>query len=265
MADSIRQRHEHQALHLGTYEAAIESMLRKMRDEDAGGVQFWLYRVALRDRTMIKPGYCNETFEDISQITQEGLGDWGAIRYLNTWESPGSISLAVRPQALAAVQGIPLPVQALSTGAAPSLIREVARIRDQISQIEATRQDEPDWLEKTRQRLAARQGETLERAHGTAAGPRRQHRQADRRRVPAGSLAACAREFLRRDVRVEPGAGPAGWRCSLHREIRPDGDGADPAGRHSPGTRCRGAPHALALRTGGLVRYGLSCRWQVAR
>ncbi len=107
MADSIRQRHEHQALHLGTYEAAIESMLRKMRDEDAGGVQFWLYRVALRDRTMIKPGYCNETFEDISQITQEGLGDWGAIRYLNTWESPGSISLAVRPQSLAAVQGIP--------------------------------------------------------------------------------------------------------------------------------------------------------------
>ncbi len=163
VADSIRQSHEHQALHLGTYEAAIESMLRKMRDEDAGGVQFWLYRVALRDSTMIKPGYCNETFEDISQITQEGLGGWGAIRYLNTWESPGSISLAVRPQALAAVQGIPLPVQALSTGAAPSLIREVARIRDQISQIEATRQDEPDWLEKTRQRLAARQGETLER------------------------------------------------------------------------------------------------------
>lgn len=163
VADSIRQRHEYQAVHLGTYEAAIESMLRKMRDEDAGGAQFWLYRVALRDRTMIKPGYCNETFEDISQITQEELGDWGAIRYLNTWESPGSISLAVRPQSLAAVQGIPLPVQALSTGAAPSLIREVARIRDQISQIEATRQDEPDWLEKTRQRLAARQGETLER------------------------------------------------------------------------------------------------------
>jgi hypothetical protein len=163
VADSIRQRHENQALHLGTYEAAIESMLRKMRDEDAGGAQFWLYRVALRDGTMIKPGYRNETFEDISQITQEELGDWGAIRYLNTWESPGSISLAVRPQSLAAVHGIPLPVQALSTDAAPSLVREVARIRDQISQIEATRQDEPDRLEKARQRMAAQQGETLER------------------------------------------------------------------------------------------------------
>ena len=50
VADSVRQRHENQALHLGTYEAAIESMLRKMRDEDAGGAQFWLYRVALPRR-----------------------------------------------------------------------------------------------------------------------------------------------------------------------------------------------------------------------
>ena len=164
MADGVRERHESQALHLGTYEAAIESMLRKMRDEDAGGAQFWLYRVALRrDSTTIKPGYRNETLEEISQITQEELGDWNAIRYLNTWESPGSISLAVRPQSLAAVQGISLPVQELSAGAAPSLVHEVARIRDQISQIEATRQDKPDWLERARQPRAALQGETLER------------------------------------------------------------------------------------------------------
>ena len=36
VADGVRERHENQALHLGTYEAAIESMLRKMRDEDDG-------------------------------------------------------------------------------------------------------------------------------------------------------------------------------------------------------------------------------------
>ena len=84
VADGVRERHENQAMHPGTYEAAIESMLRKMRDEDAGGAQFWLYRVALRrNGTMIKPGYCNETFEDISQITQEELGDWGIHRALD--------------------------------------------------------------------------------------------------------------------------------------------------------------------------------------
>lgn len=164
VAESVRERHENQSLHLGTYEAAIESMLRRMRDEDQGGAQFWLYRVALRrGSVMIEPGYRNESMEDISQITQEELGDWGAIRYLNTWESPGSISLAVHPRSLAAVQGIPLPVQALNAGAAPSLIREVTRIRDRISQIEAVRQDKPDRLERLRQRLAARQGVPPER------------------------------------------------------------------------------------------------------
>jgi hypothetical protein len=53
VAEGFRQRDENQALHLGTYEAAIESMLRKMRAEDMGDEQFCLYRVALRhDVTM---------------------------------------------------------------------------------------------------------------------------------------------------------------------------------------------------------------------
>ena len=161
VVEAVRERHENQALHLGTYEAAIESMLRKMRYEDAGGAQFWLYRVALRrDGTTIRPGYLNESREEISQATQGELGKWGVVRYLNTWESPGSISLAVRPRSLAAVQGIQLPVRSLSAGAAPSLVREVARIRDRIRQIEATRDDQPDLLEKLRQRSAAARGIT---------------------------------------------------------------------------------------------------------
>ena len=164
VADRVRESYEKQALHLGTYEAAIESMLRKMRHQDEGGIQFWLYRVALRrDSMMIKPGYRNETCEEISQITQEKLGDSGAIRYLNVRESPGSISLAVHPRSLAAVQGIPLPVETLRAGAVPSLVREADRIRDRISQIEAARQDEPDRLETMRQRRAARLGVSLDR------------------------------------------------------------------------------------------------------
>ena len=68
--------------------------------------QFWLYRVALRRNVTIEHGYRNETIEEIAQITQAELGNSGAIRYLNTWESPGSISLAAHPRSLAAVQGI---------------------------------------------------------------------------------------------------------------------------------------------------------------
>lgn len=163
VAERVRERHENQALHLGTYEAAIESMLRKMRDQDMADERFWLYRVALRRKVTIERGYRNETIEEIAQITQAELGDSSAIRYLNTWESPGSISLAVHPRSLEAVQGIPLPVQALGAGAAPSLVRRAARIRHRISQIEAARQDEPDQLEKLRQRQAARLGVSLER------------------------------------------------------------------------------------------------------
>lgn len=113
VAERVRERHENQALHLGTYEAAIESMLRKMRYQDMAGERFWLYRVALRRDVTIEPCYRNETHEEISQITQAEIGGSGAIRYLNTRESPGSISLAVHPRSLAAVQGIALPVDAL--------------------------------------------------------------------------------------------------------------------------------------------------------
>lgn len=162
-ADAVREWHENQALHLGTYEAAIESMLRKMRDQDAGD-QFWLYRVALRrDGTTIKPGYLNETVDEISQVTQDQLGKWGAIRYLNTRESPGSISLAARPRSLAAVQGIELPVLALSAGTSALLARLVARIRDRISQIEAARDEEPDPTDRRMRRLTALRGGPLSR------------------------------------------------------------------------------------------------------
>lgn len=36
------------ALHLGTYEAAVQNMLRRMDDQDDHGSQFYLYRVQLK-------------------------------------------------------------------------------------------------------------------------------------------------------------------------------------------------------------------------
>ena len=134
-----------------------------MRDQDMADERFWLYRVALRPEVTIERGYRNENMEEIAEITQAELGDSDAIRYLNTWESPGSISLAVHPRSLAALQGIPLPVEALGADVSPSLMRKIARIRGRISQIEAARQDEPDKLEKLRQRRAGRLGRPRER------------------------------------------------------------------------------------------------------
>jgi len=49
------------ALHVGTYEAAIENMLRRMENQDDGTKQFYLYRVALRlTPGRINPGYRDE-------------------------------------------------------------------------------------------------------------------------------------------------------------------------------------------------------------
>jgi len=90
VAGPVRERHETQALHLGTYEAAIESMLRRMRDQDDGGAQWYLYRVALRRSGLTtEPGWRDENTAEAAQITQADLGDSGAIRYLNVHESPG--------------------------------------------------------------------------------------------------------------------------------------------------------------------------------
>jgi hypothetical protein len=159
--DVRRARHayENKALHLGTYETAIEAMLRRMRDEDDGGAQFYLYRVAMRRRGLIiEQGCRDENSADASQITQSALGEAGAIRYLNVRESPGSISLAVRREAIGSVQRVSLPVRVVEVTAASSLVREVAQIRAQVDRIEATRSADLDPLERLRQRADSRRG-----------------------------------------------------------------------------------------------------------
>lgn len=155
----VRDHYETQALHLGTYEAAIESMLRRMRDQDDGAAQFCLYRVALRrDNITIEAGWRDENSAEAANITQSDLRDSDAIRYLNVHESPGSISLAVHPKSIEAVQGVLLPVQALKVSVSTSLVSEVTRLRARIGQVEAARTADLDPLEQIQQRTAARQG-----------------------------------------------------------------------------------------------------------
>ncbi|QDE35578.1 hypothetical protein FIV50_12755 [Microbacterium foliorum] len=105
------------ALHVGTYEAAIENMLRRMDDQDDGASQFYLYRVALRlDSNLLNPGFRDENHEVASDISVHELdeGDLSAVRYLNVREAVGTLSLAIRPRSVAAVQRIAIPLPDLS-------------------------------------------------------------------------------------------------------------------------------------------------------
>lgn len=115
--------HTSKALHVGTYEAAIENMLRRMNDELDAHSQFYLYRVALRlDPERINAGFRDENHEIASDISTHELDllDLSAVRYLNVHEAIGSLSLAVAPQAIHAVQRIALPLRELALPASQS-------------------------------------------------------------------------------------------------------------------------------------------------
>ena len=78
------------ALHVGTYEAAIENMLRRMDDEGDGDKQFYLYRVELTvEPSRINVGYRDENAEEAAQVTLADLdaGNVDALRYLNVHEA----------------------------------------------------------------------------------------------------------------------------------------------------------------------------------
>ncbi|MBW0273083.1 hypothetical protein ATM97_23650 [Nocardia sp. MH4] len=114
------------ALHVGTYETAIENMLRRMRDQTEVGVPFYLHRVGLElGPGDLNEGYLDENNDGVSQVAVSKLRDQGlrALRYLNVRESMGSLSLALDPAAIASVQTIALPVHALAPVADPSHLR----------------------------------------------------------------------------------------------------------------------------------------------
>jgi len=116
-SDSFIEQQLNQALHVGTYESAIENMLRRMCDQDDGAAQFYLHRVTLAvDPDCVNDGYRDENHESAAQLTTSDLRQSGlvAIRYMNVYESVGSLSLAVLPETITYVQTISLPVTTLA-------------------------------------------------------------------------------------------------------------------------------------------------------
>jgi hypothetical protein len=157
------ERYETQALHLGTYEAAIESMLRRMRNQADGGSQFYLYRVRLRDGLTVEAGWRDENHAEAAHITQPELGDVDAIRYLNVHESPGSISLAVGRGAIDATQRVALPLAAPGESAR-AVLAEVASLRARVNQVGIDGPATLDLVDQIRADVGRRRGTAFVRS-----------------------------------------------------------------------------------------------------
>lgn len=107
------RRNATQALHLGTYEAAIENMHRRMRNEADGQTPFYLHRVHVEIADgRVNPGVIDENDEPAAQITTTEMQARGldAIRYLNVWEATGCVSLAVQRGVIKEIQSTPIPL-----------------------------------------------------------------------------------------------------------------------------------------------------------
>lgn len=100
------------ALHVGTYEAAIENMLRRMNQQSDAASQFYLHRVRLRSDCVIEPGIHKELrslMGDV-QLSDECAPGVEVYRYVNVHEDQSSVSLAVEISAVGSVQSIPIPL-----------------------------------------------------------------------------------------------------------------------------------------------------------
>lgn len=143
------------AIHLGTYEAAIDSMWSRMANQNEAHCRFYLHRITLPDGIAVNPelgedrGELFTGFVDLSLVT---AGGYTAYRYLNQCEHRGSISLAVDPAVITAVQTIGLPPPALTVPIAPAAVAAVTEYDDECAAAGATltesdRNDPPTSLD----------------------------------------------------------------------------------------------------------------------
>jgi hypothetical protein len=142
--DAYNERQLNQTLHVGTYEAAIENMLRRMRNQDDATSQFYLHRITLVvDPDRINDGYRDENHEPAAQLTTADLRESGfvAVRYLNVYESIGSLSLAVLPETITCLQTISLPVATLAPAHDDSLLSLLSQTQTSLDDLRANAPD----------------------------------------------------------------------------------------------------------------------------
>ncbi len=107
---AVRQRAK--ALHVGTYEAAVHNMLRRMDHQADSRSQFYLYRVRLRPDVVVRDGWVVDPSDWLGDVVLAEVCPPGidVARYLNYHEDPGGLSLALGRNAIASVQEIAIPL-----------------------------------------------------------------------------------------------------------------------------------------------------------
>lgn len=127
------ERQKAKALHVGTYEAAIENMFRRMQDQGNSVDQFYLYRVRLNPSCVIQPGVHREptNFVGDAHLAEDCPPEINVLRYVNVHEDPSRVSLAVEPIAIHSVQRVSLPLFVDATD--PWVLNAIARLLDAVS------------------------------------------------------------------------------------------------------------------------------------
>lgn len=101
------------ALHLGTYSAAMENVMRRMHDQDTPHHTYWLHQVEIcLQPEDLYPEVVGELHGWLGDVPTAELSkrDARAVRYVNTHEATGSISLAIDPQIIRRVRTIQVPM-----------------------------------------------------------------------------------------------------------------------------------------------------------
>lgn len=163
--EQLLEQHNSQALHVGTYEAAIENMLRRLQyQDDWSGLppRYWLHRVQLHlEPGDLAPGVGEEPTDWVGNVPSSKLfDDYGgarAVRYVNVNEAHGSISMAIHPAVIATVGTIESPVEAIAvetaaavaaTGQAVDALAEIAPLRPDTTGIDEMLQRFPSTLKR---------------------------------------------------------------------------------------------------------------------
>lgn len=117
------------ALHVGTYEAAVHNMLRRMRDQADHGSQFYLYRVHLKPSVVVREGWLIDPSNFVGDVVLDEVCPPGVdvARYLNYHEDPGGLSLALGRDAIAGVQQVAVPLADAWSG---DWVREAVAVLD---------------------------------------------------------------------------------------------------------------------------------------
>lgn len=108
---SWADRQRSKALHVGTYEAAIYNMLRRIADQADHGSQFYLCRVHLKPTITVREGWLIDPSDFVGDVILDEVCPPGidVARYLNHHEDPGGLSLALGRAAIAGTQQVAIP------------------------------------------------------------------------------------------------------------------------------------------------------------